>query len=65
MANTAELENMSEINGKTVDAIGHMIFQVNMDHFKSPFHVENKGTNHRLDPDVYSDNFVSLFKRNW
>ena len=40
MANTAELENMSEINGKPVDAIGHLVFQVNMDHFKTPFYVE-------------------------
>ena len=40
MANAEELENMLEINGKPVDAIGHMIFQINMDHFKSPFHVE-------------------------
>jgi hypothetical protein len=31
---------MSEINGKPVDAIGHMVFQIDMDHFKSPFHVE-------------------------
>ena len=40
MANTEELENMSEINGKPVDAIAHMTFQVNMDHFKSPFNIE-------------------------
>ena len=40
MSNTEELENMSKINGKPVDAIGQMIFQINMDHFKSPFHVE-------------------------
>ena len=40
MSDTEEFENMSEINGKPVDAIGHMIFQIDMDHFKSPFHVE-------------------------
>ena len=40
MSNTEELENMSKINGKPVDAIGQMIFQINMDHFKSPFNIE-------------------------
>ena len=40
MSNTEEFENMPEINGKPVDAIAHMIFQVNMDHFKTPFYVE-------------------------
>ena len=31
---------MLKINGKPVDAIGHFVFQVNMDHFETPFYVE-------------------------
>ena len=30
----------SKINDKPVDAIGHMIFQCDFDHFKSPFYIE-------------------------
>ena len=29
--------DLSEINGKPVDAIGNMLFQIDFDHFKSPF----------------------------
>ena len=32
--------DLIEIKGKTVDAIGHMVFQISFDHFKSPFRVE-------------------------
>ena len=32
--------DLLKIKGKTVDAIGHMIFQIDFDHFKSPFCIE-------------------------
>ena len=32
--------DLSEINGKPVDAVGHMLFQIDFDHFKSPFCIE-------------------------
>ena len=32
--------DMSEIKGKPVDAIGHMLFKIDFDHFKSPFCIE-------------------------
>ena len=32
--------DMSEIKGKPVDAIGHIIFKIDFDHFKSPFCIE-------------------------
>ena len=32
--------DLLEIKGKTVDAIGHMVFHITFDHFKSPFCVE-------------------------
>ena len=32
--------DLSEIKGKPVDAIGHMVFQIDFDHFKSPFCME-------------------------
>ena len=32
--------DLSEIKGKPVDAIGHMVFGIDFDHFKSPFCIE-------------------------
>ena len=32
--------DLSEIKGKPVDAVGHLIFQIDFDHFKSPFCIE-------------------------
>ena len=32
--------DMSDIKGKPVDAIGHMVFKIDFDHFKSPFCIE-------------------------
>ena len=40
MSNTEDTVELSEIKGKPVDAIGHMLFHINFDHFKSPFHIE-------------------------
>ena len=34
------IEDLSKINGKPFDAIGHVIFKIDFDHFKSPFCVE-------------------------
>ena len=32
--------DLSKIKGKPVDAIGHMLFKIDFDHFKSPFCIE-------------------------
>ena len=40
MANTKDTVALSEIKGKPVDAIGHMLFKIDFDHFKSPFCIE-------------------------
>ena len=40
MSNTEDTVELSEIKGKPVDAIGHMLFHINFDQFKSPFHIE-------------------------
>ena len=40
MANAEDTVELSEIKGKPVDAIGHMLFHINFDQFKSPFHIE-------------------------
>ena len=42
MSNTENnaIEDLSKINGKPFDAIGHVIFKIDFDHFKSPFCVE-------------------------
>ena len=34
------MSDLSEIKGKPVDAIGHVVFKIDFDHFKSPFCVE-------------------------
>ena len=40
MSNTEDTAELSEIKGKPVDAIGHMVFQINFEHFQSPFCIE-------------------------
>ena len=40
MSNTEDTVELSEIKGKPVDAIGHMHFKIDFDHFKSPFCIE-------------------------
>mgnify|MGYP001314618436 FL=1 len=42
MSNTENdaIEDLTKINGKSVDAIGHVVFKMDFDHFKSPFCVQ-------------------------
>ena len=42
MSNTEDsvTADLSEIKGKPVDAIGHMVFKIDFDHFKTPFCIE-------------------------
>ena len=40
MSNTEDTMELSEIKGKPADAIGHMVFHINFDQFKSPFNIE-------------------------
>ena len=40
MSNTEDTVELSEIRGKPVDAIGHMVFHINFEHFQSPFCIE-------------------------